>query len=169
MPRSRATSCRVGPKIGGPMSNFMAYEVDMAGRRRFSREEFFGRLNAVLYKQYSCHEIESMDVVEVLYKLCKHDRLETVGNPREGFAYMCPLTHRLQVIVRRERQVSISLDASEAIQAARVAVRDLGAQFVSVGDIVVCTVKGLRAWGASEGEAAFRAFAKLHLSTKEVL
>lgn len=164
MPHARSASCWAGPKIGGPMWNFMAYEVDMGGRRRFSREEFFGRLNAVLYKQYSCHEIESMDAVEVLYKLCKHDRLETVGNPREGFAYMCPLTQRLQVIVRRERQVSISLDASEAIQAARVAVRDLGAQFVSVGDIVVCTVNGLRAWGASEGEAAFRAFAKLHLS-----
>ncbi len=141
----------------------------MARRRRFSREEFLGRLNAVLYKQYSCHEIESMDTVEVLYELCKHDRLETVGNPREGFAYMCPLTQRLQVIVRNEGQVSISLDASEAMQAARVAVCDLGAQFVSVGHIVVCTVNGLRAWGASEGEAAFRAFAKLHLSTKEVL
>jgi hypothetical protein len=152
--------------MGLLMTKFMAYEVDMAGGSRGLGEEFLSRMNAVLHSLDSSHEIEPMDAVEVLYTLCKHDQLEMVGNAQDGFAYVCPVTHKLQVVVRSEQQVSISLDASEMVRAARVAVRDHGAQFVLVGDLVVCTVKGLTAWGPSEGDAALRAFAKLQLTPK---
>jgi hypothetical protein len=44
-----------------------------------TRPRSMSLLNAVLRTLDSSHDIETMDVVEVLYTLRKHDQLETLG------------------------------------------------------------------------------------------
>ncbi|MDR6419937.1 hypothetical protein J2801_002188 [Paraburkholderia phenoliruptrix] len=108
--------------------------------------------------------IDSLDILEVLFLLCKKDGLQVAGDPSSAFAHFDSGTRTLHVYARNMDAVDISSDPKATMLAALDYAQVQGASF-EVGDgFAVCTVKGVTAHGYTYGEAAVRALAKLKAS-----
>jgi len=108
--------------------------------------------------------IDSLDILEVLFLLCKSDGLQVAGDPKSAFAHFDSGTRTLHVYARNMDAVDISSDPKATMLAALDYAQVQGASF-EVGDgFAVCTVKGVTAHGYTYGEAAVRALAKLKAS-----
>ncbi|WP_413658051.1 hypothetical protein [Paraburkholderia phenoliruptrix] len=110
--------------------------------------------------------IDSLDILEVLFMLCKKDGLQVTGDPKSAFAHFDAGTRTLHVYARDMNAVDISSDPKATMLAALDYAQVQGASFVVGDGFAVCTVKGVTAHGYTYGEAAVRALAKLKASPR---
>ncbi len=108
--------------------------------------------------------IDSLDILEVLFLLCKSDGLQVAGDPKTAFAHFDSGTRTLHVYARNMNAVDISSDPKATMLAALDYAQVQGASFEAGDGFAVCTVKGVTAHGYTYGEAAVRALAKLKAS-----
>jgi hypothetical protein len=109
-------------------------------------------------------DVDSLDILEVLFMLCKIDGLQVAGDPRSAFAHFDSSTRTLHVYARNMNAVDISSDPKDTMLAALDYAQVQGASFEAGDGFAVCTVKGVTAHGYTYGEAAVRALAKLKAS-----
>jgi hypothetical protein len=108
--------------------------------------------------------IDSLDILEVLFMLCKKDGLQVAGDPSSAFAHFDSSTHTLYVYARDIKAVDIASDPKATMLAAFDYAQVQGASFEAGDGFAICTVKGVTAHGYTYGEAAVRALAKLKAS-----
>ncbi|WP_147393997.1 hypothetical protein [Paraburkholderia sp. BL23I1N1] len=108
--------------------------------------------------------IDSLDILEVLFMLCKKDGLQVAGDPKSAFAHFDSGTRTLHVYARDTKAVDIASDPKSTMLAALDYAQVQGASFEAGDGFAVCTVKGVTAHGYTYGEAAVRALAKLKVS-----
>jgi len=109
-------------------------------------------------------DVDSLDILEVLFMLCKKDGLQVAGDPSSAFAHFDSGTRTLYVYARDMNAVDISSDPKATMLAALDYAQVQGASFEAGDGFAVCTVKGVSAHGYTYGEAAVRALAKLKAS-----
>ncbi|MGF6871505.1 hypothetical protein OKW35_000963 [Paraburkholderia sp. MM5477-R1] len=109
--------------------------------------------------------IDSLDILEVLFMLCKKDGLQVAGDPKSAFAHFDSGTRTLHVYARNLNAVDISSDPKATMLAALDYAQVQGASFEAGDGFAVCTVRGVTAHGYTYGEAAVRALAKLKVSS----
>ncbi|HDR9104562.1 TPA: hypothetical protein QDB04_001381 [Burkholderia vietnamiensis] len=107
-----------------------------------------------------------MDVLEVLYLLCKSEGLAVVGDPTRAFAHFNSSAGVLHVYQRSDDAVDVAKNATSTMLAALECAQREGASFTASGEDVVCTIKDVTARGYTYGEAALRALAKQQLASE---
>ncbi|MCT7324887.1 hypothetical protein [Ralstonia mojiangensis] len=109
-------------------------------------------------------DVDSLDILEVLFMLCKKDGLQVAGDPSSAFAHFDSSTRTLYVYARNMNAVDLASDPKSTMLAALDYAQVQGASFEAGDGFAVCTVKGVTAHGYTYGEAAVRALAKLKAS-----
>ncbi|WP_165986997.1 hypothetical protein [Caballeronia sp. SBC1] len=158
--------------------HFTLYEAIMESRSNARRRSLMTRLEDKMRTSVSetapkpppgiasqTADVESLDILEVLFLLCKKDGLEVAGDPSRAFAHFDLETGKLRVYARDTTAVDVASDPEASMLAALDYAQVQGASFEANDRTAVCTIKGVTAHGHTYGEAAVRALAKLKLSS----
>lgn len=113
---------------------------------------------------------DDMDVLELIYQMCKCGGQELAGDPARAFAAFNPTTGKLRVYstpnAQKNAYVQMIACDSVTMLAALEHAQEQGASFMVVENEVVCSLSGTTARGRTYPEAALRAIAKQMATTR---